>query len=356
MCFGEVAVSTANRHMLKKAMIAIGLFLVSFATTAHVRWFVDASEIPQVQFEYDFITYLTIFGAISYCIFIFWLNRLVTLERSNFAKSLNRPWLLPANGGWYVLIALLSITLILCLLLGEFLAPNLLLPYNLTMLGLVLQAAVIVILAVSPALAGVGLVFVSFLIFSIFGVNLAIDYFFEFLGVGIALILIGPVISNFDRKILPKLTGIDLERYAFLSLRLGLGFQLMVLGIHNKLYEPGISLLFLEQHSHFNFMQLVGFKSFSHLDFVFAAGLFEFTFGLLVAMGLGTRLVALTLALVFTLTTIVAGVEELVGHMPIFGVLLILILKGPAHSARKSKSNGHVKDRTLVPNLSRRLV
>ncbi|NTS75924.1 DoxX family membrane protein [Catenovulum sp. SM1970] len=119
------------------------------------------------------------------------------------------------------------------------------------------------------------------------------------------------------------------KRYALPVLATGFGLQLMSLGFRNKLFEPGATMLFLEQHPYYNFVQLMGFTSFEHIHFVYSTGLFEVVFGLALVLGLATRFVCATLWSVFIAASLVSGLEEVIGHLPIFGILVLLTFNPP---------------------------
>ena len=317
---------------LKKLSMFIYPLLILYPqlSLSHVRWFVDATEtIPEVAFQFNINIGLTIFISLIYIAVACYLHisqKRKLLEQQNLKTKIRNPL---AIWPWYVFFALLNTTLVICLLLGEFLAPNLILPPDYIIVGIVIQAAVLVLLPISPSIVGVALIIVSFLNILFFSFEIAIDYFFEFAFVGMALFLIGPYLSKLDKSLLafaePKkhhwsLASINL-------LRIGLGLQLVTLAVHNKFIDAGYALVFVERNSHYNFMQALGVSSFSNTDFVFSAGIFEALLGILLCVGLATKFIVFTLIFIFTTTLIVSGVNELTGHLPIFGVLLILLLK-----------------------------
>ncbi|KGJ91577.1 hypothetical protein [Thalassotalea sp. ND16A] len=111
-------------------------------------------------------------------------------------------------------------------------------------------------------------------------------------------------------------------------LRIALGLQLMLLAINNKLLEPGAMLLFLQDFPFYNFMQGLGYHSYTDLHFVFAGGIVELTFGAMLVLGWAPRFVTLSLLAIFITTAVVSGIAEVIGHLPIFGVLWVLFAAG----------------------------
>ena len=109
-------------------------------------------------------------------------------------------------------------------------------------------------------------------------------------------------------------------------LRIGLGLQLVVLAVHNKLYEPAATYFFLSEYPYYNFPQYLGWTEFTHLHFALAAGVFEAAFGIMLVLGLATRYVLLVVSFFFVSTGIISGFEEVMGHLPIFGVIAVLFV------------------------------
>ena len=311
--------------------IIVPFAFISVHSEAHVRWFIDAAVVPDVPFVLNWPLALSALLITLYVSGILLTNQfLSTASKNSVLNTLKTDWSLPAYLEWYALFGMLNIVLVVNLMLGEYLAPNLILHPSLIPLGIFIQATVLVLLPFSPAIVGVALIIVAFLNIAFFGAAIALDYFFEFFGVGMAFIFVGPYVSRFDRRVMGGFNPnkYNWENLAILSLRLGLGLQLLELAIHNKFIGSGYALLFVEQHSYYNFIQLLGYSQFGHTDFVYFVGFFEAVLGILLCAGIAMRLVSITLGFVFITTAVVSGVEELVGHLPIMGTLLILILKG----------------------------
>ena len=70
------------------------------------------------------------------------------------------------------------------------------------------------------------------------------------------------------------------------------------------------------------------FEHFSNLHFVFAAGAAEVALGLLLIVNVASRLASLILAGMFAVSSVVFGMTEAIGHLPILGVSLLLALHG----------------------------
>jgi hypothetical protein len=116
-------------------------------------------------------------------------------------------------------------------------------------------------------------------------------------------------------------------RPALLVLRTLVGGALVVVAVTEKLARPELTLRFLAEHPEFNVAQLVGLPVSDEL-FVQLAGGIEILVGLLLISGALPQVVVLLAAGPFVAGLPLLGVDELVGHLPIYGVLLALLLLG----------------------------
>ena len=340
---------------MKARLIGLISFFIMVAPTtqAHVRWFIEGKVIPDASFTLDGINTLTVFGAFALITVCGALQYLVNGSHTrNYPAKINtlitllhKPIHPPFKLDWFILVLFLNLMLIVNLLLGDFLAPNLKLLPQVVMLGIIIQMIAILASIISISLTGVALIIVALWLPMVFPSAMALDYFFEVIGVGIAYVFIAPSINQNDNNFYGYL-GISeevdtkkLRQWGVTILRIALGLQLMTLALHNKLLEPGAALIFIQEFPFYNFMQQLGFEEYSHLHFVFAGGVFEFTFGLILMLGLAPRLMSLLLACIFATTTILSGIHEVPGHLPIFAVLLILFCAGDPRKSQYSKQD-----------------
>ena len=115
-----------------------------------------------------------------------------------------------------------------------------------------------------------------------------VDYIFEFSGIIIAFYLIGPSMSRIDRLLWPAASPHN-KQLATAVLALTLGLQLAELAVHNKLMNPGLALMFIDENGYLNFMRMLGVTSFKNMYFVFAGGIAELTLGILLFLGVAVR-------------------------------------------------------------------
>ncbi len=311
--------------IFNKMLTTLLLSIFSFTSMAHVRWFVDQSQVQDLSFPVDGLMFIILSGGLLYIFSCYFLQH-ISKNIPKLNSSLNKPVELVHHTEWYFLIAIFNLMLIICLMKGEFLAPNLQLSPKLIMLGIFLQVIVLMVVPFSVGLTGFLVCLVGLLLPVLFA-ELAIDYIFEVIALGLALMCIAPKLSSIDNRFYKRYQLTHFSTYASRVLVVGLGLQLIALALRNKLFEPGAAMIFVEANPYYNFMPTLGFESFSHLHFVFAAGVFEMIFGLMLVLGWAVRYVGLALAVVFISTAVLTGLHELVGHLPIFAVLFIVFLK-----------------------------
>ncbi len=115
--------------------------------------------------------------------------------------------------------------------------------------------------------------------------------------------------------------------YAVPVLRISTGLSIAVLAFTEKLWNIPMGLAFLEAHP-FNFFPRLGFESIGDREFLFIAGVVELTLGLLLMSGVFVRAFILIAWLPFNLTLPLLGWQELVGHLPIYGIMGLLLIWG----------------------------
>ncbi len=276
---------------MKKILLIVSFFF-TLPAYAHVRWFVE-QEPPPIAWPVDAILFLLMAGALVYV-------GVLAGPMHRFDRFRSVP-----DWSETIIRYSLALSLVMSSYLGVWLAPNI--PEN-AMLIHVQQ--VVGILMLANRRVGTGALFVLCIMSAFYvAMQLLVDYVFELLGVALAL---AAWKSN--------------PRLGLMFLRYGLGLQLITLAVHNKFMNPALGMQFLVQHP-FNFMQLV-FENFTDLHFVLAAGFAEFCFGLMFLFNRSVRVNALIIGFFFMLTSIVMGIHELIGHLPILAVLIMLAVWG----------------------------
>ncbi len=117
--------------------------------------------------------------------------------------------------------------------------------------------------------------------------------------------------------------------YAVPVLRVLTGLSIAVVAFTEKLWNQPMGLAFLAEHP-FNFFPAIGLAAIGDPEFLFIAGIVELTFGILLMSGVFVRLFTLAIWLPFNLTLPMLGWPELVGHLPIYGIMGLLLIWGEA--------------------------
>jgi uncharacterized membrane protein YphA (DoxX/SURF4 family) len=129
---------------------------------------------------------------------------------------------------------------------------------------------------------------------------------------------------------------------AVVWLRTLTGAAIMASALSEKIWNPNIAEAFLRQHPGFNFPHAyLGMTWMSDDRFILAAGMFEFVIGALLISGLLTRVVIIAMWLPFNVTIPFLPPEELLWHLPFFGIMYFLLVHG-ANLASETKRVGRV--------------
>ncbi len=151
-----------------------------------------------------------------------------------------------------------------------------------------------------------------------------------FLGIAGFFFLAGRGPVAIDRVLFPKLEpSAALARRAILPLRIGLGVSLTVVAFTEKFANLPLALDFLK-HYPLNFAHAFGIPMPDEI-FVLCAATVELVVGLWIAFGIFPREIILIAWLPFNLTLSVFNVTELVGHLPIYGIMAMLLVFEPGN-------------------------
>ena len=129
----------------------------------------------------------------------------------------------------------------------------------------------------------------------------------------------------------------DAQARAIWALRIAAGTALIVVAFVEKLANPDMALRFLAEHPNFNVAQQIGIGM-SDLEFVRVAGAIEVVFGLLIISGALPQAIVLIAGIPFNATLYFFGSKELMGHLPIYATMLILLVYGCDPRLRQAAS------------------
>jgi uncharacterized membrane protein YphA (DoxX/SURF4 family) len=125
-------------------------------------------------------------------------------------------------------------------------------------------------------------------------------------------------------------------------LRVLTGIGIVTLAFTEKLWNVPMGVEFLQRYP-LNFFPAIGFEGISDARFILIAGTVELTFGLLLISGAFVRLMTLILWVPFNLTLPFLGWRELVGHLPIYGIMALLVIWGEERKETEEAFVGGVK-------------
>jgi hypothetical protein len=121
--------------------------------------------------------------------------------------------------------------------------------------------------------------------------------------------------------------GPDRVRMPLFTLRVAAGGALIILAFTEKLARPELALALLDRFPAFNVLDAVGIPV-DDLTFVRIAGAVELLFGLLIISGALPQIAVIVAGIPFNATLFFLGTEELIGHLPIYGAMLALLVYG----------------------------
>ena len=140
--------------------------------------------------------------------------------------------------------------------------------------------------------------------------------------------------------------------YAVPVLRGLTGVSIIVVAFTEKLCNLPMGMAFLAEHR-FNFFPALGLPAIGDREFLYIAGTVELTLGALLLSGAFLRLLILVIWLPFNLTLPLLGWRELIGHLPIYGVMGLLLIWGEQRRETMGAMVQGVGDRADAPPVRR---
>jgi len=119
----------------------------------------------------------------------------------------------------------------------------------------------------------------------------------------------------------------DQLRFPLCLLRLSAGVALVVLAGTEKLIRPEIGLALIDRYPILNLAASVGLEI-PDVEFLRIAGAIELLFGLLLISGALPQIAVIVAGIPFNATLFFFGASELIGHLPVYGVMLALLVYG----------------------------
>lgn len=142
-----------------------------------------------------------------------------------------------------------------------------------------------------------------------------------------------------DHLLFPRLEpSPNLGRWAILALRTGLGISLITVAFTEKLANLNLAQEFLVAYP-LNFTAALGIPM-ADATFIRCCGAVELLVGLFILFGLFPRTIVLIAWLPFNLTLTIFDWVELVGHLPFYGALAVLLVWTPHDEDQRLLTEG----------------
>lgn len=304
---------------------------------AHVKWF---SENPRSIYEnpihaWEFMA--IIFVAV---ILLFVLSRVESVERiKSIYQIVSRQ--LQQYSTWIPSIVRYVTAAMLLLNVSQqyLLAPNM--PFD----GSSLDVAILASFSLAGLMMLVGGVFIRpgavimlmgyLLVFAVRSPADAFDHL-EYIGLAGYLLLAGERDSFIKGLVRDKSRFDAYGHYAGNVLRVSAGAGLMVLAFSEKLFNIGLSEAFLTENS----WNVLSFAGVSDRSFTLFAGMIELMIGASLIFNIATRLTTLMLLGVMSLTAVLLGLNEIIGHLFAIAVIAVVWIPPVKRSGLKKSKVG----------------
>ena len=300
----------------------------------HVKWFTDPRQHPT---QYDLLLSWPVIGAFAVALAATAVAYLIQhrVPEPKAIRSLERY----ARTGPLALRIALGVALLAAAAADWLFVPSLALDHD----------AVGVTLRVVEALCGLFLLVGLYtryaaVVLALLGVVAMVPFSVEsileqvhILGIAVFLFIAGPGSVSLDAR---RGAGGSLERQdapaaAINLLRLAMGFGIGYGALTEKLLNPPLAQALLNQSPFLNILRPFGVGD---PVFIWLAGLTELAVGVVILSGQITRPVMATGFALFTVTLIVFGLPELIGHLPYYGIMLTLFIAPDADSWQMRRS------------------
>ena len=158
---------------------------------------------------------------------------------------------------------------------------------------------------------------------------------------GIALLIFVSGVGQHAAAPQPPVSSPEWGQRALMALRVLSGLAFLFIALGDKIWNPDLGEAFLQTYPHFNVLRLAGLDV-SDQTFALIAGVIETAAGLLLISGFLTRVVIAVLLVPFNLTVPFLPAEEMIGHLPIFGILYVLLVNGPGHWSSRASTRSAI--------------
>ena len=296
---------------------------------AHETWFEAGHRDLDWSFAGETATLLLLGGAV--------LVTLAVRVLARFRDGVDVPFLARMAPWMPFAVRLhLAVSLIGLLSLGVYLSPAMDLEANLAGILLGINMAVVAILMAAgwhTREAAWLLIVLGPLGMIEFGVSPVLQRL-DVLGLAVFVLCTGPGRWSADMELgVARDPSLDDQARGVWALRVGAGLALIVVAFAEKLANPELALAFLADHPDLNVAQAIGLD-WSDLRFIRVAGAIEVLFGLLLISGALPQAVVVIAGVPFNASLWFFGVNELLGHLPVYAAMLVLLVYGSDRELR----------------------
>ena len=295
---------------------------------AHVKWFTDPRAHPT---EYGLLASWPVIGAFAIALaatgIAFFIQHRVPEPRA--LRSLERY----AKTGPLALRIALGAALVAAAAANWLFVPSLVLDQNAFGFGL----RAVEVLCGLLFLAGFLTRFAA-IVLAILGIAAMVPFSIEsileqihILGIAAFLFIAGPGPVSLDARRYAD-RSIEHEKApaaAINLLRIAMGFGIAYGALTEKLLNPALAQALLDQRPFLNVLRPLGAGD---PVFIWLAGVTELVIGIVILSGQITRPVMAVGFALFTVTLVVFGLPELIGHLPYYGIMLTLFIAPDADS------------------------
>ncbi len=329
--------STAGRGAWLGLAALLGA-MVSSPAHAHEKWFTDSSRFPVTWSDAFSARTVLVLAAVAVGLAgVYAFDALLHRVRPPHLPEDLRPSeaALQRIFAWVPLILALhaAVPLLVSGLQMQLFAANLQLPRNIW--GGLMSLAQITI-ALSFVYGALTRVFSALLVallplgFLFFSPAYVLEHL-DLAGVAVFLFIVGRGPFSVDALLgAPSRPVMRLLPWAVPSLRVLTGAALVVLGFTEKIWNEQLAQSFLA-YQDFNFVRALGI---SNEQFILLAGIVEVLVGATLISGKLTRLVIAAAWVPFNLTLPFLGWVELVGHLSVYGTMMVLLVWRPGEDER----------------------
>jgi hypothetical protein len=145
----------------------------------------------------------------------------------------------------------------------------------------------------------------------------------DLLGIALFLVVLPPGRDRYGAVEPP----VETAALAIFALRVCVGLALVVLAFSEKFANPALAREFIGNYPAFDLFDVLGIPL-SGDAFIRMAGAIELLFGLLLISGRIPQVAVIVAGIPFNATLFFLGRDELIGHLPVYGVMLALLVYG----------------------------